>query len=75
MVNQSVNEFYNRFLFKIESLPKDVVFLIDIASIFFNKLSPNVRELLISEGVLVIPRNPAEINHQRNGYKTHLLTD
>ena len=34
MVNQSVNEFYARFLFKIDTLPLDVVFLLDIAAIF-----------------------------------------
>ena len=48
MVNQSVHEFYTWFLFKIDALPQDVAFPLDIAANFFNKLSPNVREFLIS---------------------------
>ena len=51
MVNQSVNEFYTQFLFKIDALPHAVVLPLDIAATFFNKLSPGVRHLLISEGV------------------------
>ena len=42
MANQSVNEFYARFLFKIDSLPQDAVFPLDIATIFFNNFSPDV---------------------------------
>ena len=42
-VNQSVNEFYTRFLFKIDALPQDVTFPLDIAATFFNNLSPDVR--------------------------------
>ena len=49
MVNQSVNEFYTRFLFKIDSLPQDVAFPLDIAATFFKNFSPDVREFLISE--------------------------
>ena len=58
-VNQSVSEFYTRFLFKIDALPHDVAFPLDIASTFFNNLSPDVREFLISEGVQVTQRLPA----------------
>ena len=43
MVNQSVNEFYTQFLFKIDALPQDVVFLIDIATNFFKNWSPDMR--------------------------------
>ena len=43
MVNQSVNEFYNRFLFKIDALPQGVTLPLDIAATFFKNLSPNVR--------------------------------
>ena len=38
----------------------------DIAATFFNNLSPDVRDLLISEGVQVPQRLPTEIDHQRN---------
>ena len=34
MVNQSVNEFYSRFLFKTDARTQDVVFLLDIAVTF-----------------------------------------
>ena len=51
MINQLVNEFYSRFLFKVDALPQDVAFPLDIAVTFFNNLSPNFREFLISEGV------------------------
>ena len=40
MVNQSVNEFYTRFLFKIDAFPQDVLFTLYIDTIF--------RELWIS---------------------------
>ena len=48
MVNQSVNEFYTQFLFKIDALPQDVVLLVDIVATFFKNWSPDMRELLIS---------------------------
>ena len=51
MVNQSVNQFYSRLLFKIDALPQDVAFPLDISETFFKNFSPNVREFLISEGV------------------------
>ena len=63
MVNQSVNEFYTRFLFKIDALAQDVAFPLDIAVTFFKNLSPEVREFLISEGVQVPTRPPNENNH------------
>ena len=66
MVNQSVNEFYTRLLFKIDAFPQDVAFPLDIATTFFNNLSTKVREFLISEGVQVPPRLPTGNNHQGN---------
>ena len=66
MVNQSVNEVYTRFLFKINALPQDVAFPLDIATTFSNKFIPDVREFLISEGVRVSPRPPTETNIQIN---------
>ena len=53
IINQSVNGFYTRFLFKIDALLKEVGFQLEIAATLFNNLSPDVRELLISEGVQV----------------------
>ena len=53
MFNQFVNEFYAGFLFKIDALPQDLVFPLDISKTFFNNLSPGVRDLLISVGVHV----------------------
>ena len=55
MGNQSVNEFYTWFLFKIDALPQDVVFTLDIAATFFNNLSTDVRKLLILRWVQVPP--------------------
>ena len=66
MVNQSVNEFYNRFLLKIDALPQYVVLPLDIATTLFNNLSPDVRKLYISEGVHTPPRPPTKTNHQEN---------
>ena len=53
VINQSINYFYTWFLFKIDSLPQEVGFLLDITTTLFNKLIPDVREFLISEGVQV----------------------
>ena len=47
MVNRSVNEFYTRFLFKMDEPQQDSALQLDIAATFFNNLSPNVIELLI----------------------------
>ena len=66
MVNQSVNEFHTRFLFKIDVLPQDVVLPLDIAATFFNTLIPEVREFLIQEGVNYPPRKPTETNPKGN---------
>ena len=66
MVNQSVNEFYTRFLFEIDAIPQDGVLTLYIATTFFNNLSTDVRELLISKGVQVPPRPPTETNYQGN---------
>ena len=46
-INQSVNEFYTRFLFKIDALPQELGFPLDINTTFFKNLSPDVRELFI----------------------------
>ena len=43
MFNQSLNEVVSRFLFKIDALTQDVVFPLDISTILFNNLIPNVR--------------------------------
>ena len=56
MVNQSVNEFYTQFLFKVDALPQDISFPLHIDATLFSNLSPNIREFLISEGVQVPPR-------------------
>ena len=66
MINHSVNEFYTRFLFKIDALSQEVGYPLDITAKFFNNLSPSVREFLISEGVQVPQRIPTETNHQGN---------
>ena len=58
MINQLVNEFYTRLLFKIDALLQNVAFPLDIAATLFKNLSPGVRELFISEGVRVPPRPP-----------------
>ena len=64
MIHQLVNDFYTRFLFKIDSLPQELGSPLDITATFFNNLSPNVRDLLISEGVQVPKRLTTETNHQ-----------
>ena len=66
MVNQSANEFYTQSLFKIDALPQDVAFPLEIVATFFNNLSSDVREFFIPEGFQVPPRLPIENNHQRN---------
>ena len=66
MVNQSINEFYTRLLFKIDALPQDVLFLLDNAATFFTNLIPGVKYFLISEGVQVSTRPPNENNHHIN---------
>ena len=43
MVNKLVNKFYTRFLFKIDALPQESLFPLEIAENFFNNLSPGVR--------------------------------
>ena len=63
IINQSVNDFYTHFLFKIDTLLQIVGLPLDINSTLFKKLSPDVRELLISEGVQVPQRPPTETNH------------
>ena len=64
MINQSVNEFYTRSLLEIDALNQDVALPLDIFATLFNNLGPEVRELLISEGVQAPPRPPTEKNHQ-----------
>ena len=53
MVNQSINEFYTRTLLNIYALPQDVLFPKENTLTFFNNLSNNVREFLVSEGFQV----------------------
>ena len=60
IINQPVNEFYTQFLFKIDALPQEVGFLLDIAATLFNNLSPDVRDILISEGVQVNQNLPTK---------------
>ena len=43
MVNESVNEFYTQFLFKIDALRQDILLSLDIAATFVNNFSPEVR--------------------------------
>ena len=66
MINQSVNEFYTRLLFKIDALPQDVVFPLDITVTLFESFSPYIRELFISEIFQVPSRIPTGTNHQVN---------
>ena len=66
MFNQSENEFYTWFIFKVDALSQNVLFSLDISAIVFNNLIPDVRELLIPEGIQVPPRTPTETNHQGN---------
>ena len=66
MINQSINEFYTWFLFKIDALLQELGFPLGIAATFFNSLIPDVREFFISEGVQVPQRLPTETNHQGN---------
>ena len=66
MVNQSVNEFYTHFLFKIDALSQDVVLPIDISTNVFNKFSTKVREFLSPKRVQVPPRPSTDTNHQGN---------
>ena len=42
MINHLVNVFYTRFFFKIDALPQEVGFLLDIATVFFHNLIPDV---------------------------------
>ena len=66
MIDQSVNKFNTIFIFKIDKIPQEVGFLLDIAASFLNNLSPYVSEFLISEGVQVTRRLPTETNHYGN---------
>ena len=62
--NKSVNEFYIRFLLKIDSLLQDMLLPLGVSATFFNNLIPDVRELFISEGLQLNPMPPIETNHQ-----------
>ena len=66
VIDRSVNEFCTRLLFKIDALPQEVRSPLDISTTFFNNLSPDVMEFLISEGVQVTQRPPTETNPQGN---------
>ena len=62
--NQSVNEFYTRFFFKIDALSQDFIFPLELSAVFFNNLIPDVREFFISEGFQVPKKIPDENNHR-----------
>ena len=66
VVNLSVNEFYTRFLFRIDALQHDSAFPLGITANFFKKFITDVRELLISEGFQVTLRPPTETNNEVN---------
>ena len=48
MFNQLVNVIFTQFLIKVDAFPRYVVFPLEFSTTFFNNLSPEVRELLIS---------------------------
>ena len=51
----------------MDALPKNVVFLLDIAATCFNTLNPNVRDFLTSEGFHPPPpRTPSKTNQHGN---------
>ena len=54
MFNKLVNDFYSRFLFKIDSLSQDVLFLFSLMIFFPNNSIPEVLQFLISKWVQVI---------------------
>ena len=66
IINQQVNNFHIRFLFKIYALLKEVGSPLQISATFLKNLSPGVWEFLISEGVQATQRLPTETNHQGN---------
>ena len=66
MVNQSVNDFYTRFIFIIDALPHKLVFPLYIAATFSKNLSHKVSEFLILEGFKFPQILPTETNHQVN---------
>ena len=43
MANQSINEFYTWFLFKIDALPQDIVLMLDIDTVFLKNFIPEIR--------------------------------
>ena len=47
MFDQYIHRFYTCLLFKMDSLPQDVLFLLEISETFFKNLIPRVREILI----------------------------
>ena len=46
MANKSVNDFYTWFLFNIDTLLQDEVFMLDIAATHFKNLSPGIKYFL-----------------------------
>ena len=52
--NKLVNDFYSRFLFNIDSLSQDVLFLFSLMIFFSNNSIPEVLQFLISKWVQVI---------------------
>ena len=53
-------------MFKLDSLPQDDLFPLDISETFFGSLSPDNWEFLVSEVVQVSTRLPVETNNQVN---------
>ena len=51
MVNQLVKYFYTQILFKIDEIPQEIVFLLEIPATFFNKLGTDVWEFMDIRGV------------------------
>ena len=66
MLDQSVNYFYRHFMFNIDAITQDKMFLLDIAATLLTFLSPDVQEFLVSEGVQIPARLTRKTNHQGN---------
>ena len=62
-VNQLVNKFYAQFLLKIDALPQNILFSLDISTTFFGNLSPDIGEFLITEGLKVTSMLTTNTNH------------
>ena len=63
MLDQLVNYFYSHFMFNIDALSQDEMFLLYIAATFLKKLSPDVQEFLVLEGFQIPARLTRKTNH------------